>query len=202
MDESLKQRLIGAAVLIGLGVIFIPMFLGDPDPELFLEGSPVPARPEGAAADAKTYSLDSEYFTNLEEAAPPSAEPVKEKTTPPLEKPADPAVALERPKDPLAETLKPPSVAESQAPPPAQERVGVTAWAIQLGSFTSEENAKLLETKLRQRGYHAFVDKIYVKDAKVFRVRVGPELLESKAKQLQARIEQEVNLKGLVVRYP
>ena len=36
----------------------------------------------------------------------------------------------------------------------------------------------------------------------VFRVRVGPELNEAKAKQLQARLEKEISLKGILVRYP
>jgi len=33
MDSQLKQRLIGAAVLIALAVIFVPMFLSSPPPK-------------------------------------------------------------------------------------------------------------------------------------------------------------------------
>ena len=33
MDQALKQRLIGAAVLVALAVIFIPMLLEAPEPE-------------------------------------------------------------------------------------------------------------------------------------------------------------------------
>lgn len=32
MDSSLKQRLLGAAVLIALAVIFVPMFMSDSAP--------------------------------------------------------------------------------------------------------------------------------------------------------------------------
>ncbi len=34
MDQALKQRLIGATVLIALGVIFLPVFIGGPDDQL------------------------------------------------------------------------------------------------------------------------------------------------------------------------
>lgn len=90
------------------------------------------------------------------------------------------------------------------AAPPAtgKQRLGVTAWAIQLGSFSSEENAKLLEQRLKNQGFKAFVEKLYMRPGTVFRVRVGPELNEAKAKQLQARLEKEISLKGILVRYP
>jgi DedD protein len=259
MDQALKQRLVGASVLVALAVIFVPMFFTDTEPtKPSWEGSPIPPKPK-VSADEKYYPLDEDYFAGLEKALPsaqtqartPAAaeteravKPIVPSQAPPasVEQPKKPAV--DRPAQP-AEKPKPGSKTESKTAPkteqgpapdksakppvlamaepqkpamggaapslsPAQpksapetpERVGVTAWAIQLGSFTSEENAKLLETKLRERGYHAFLDRIYVKDAKVYRVRVGPELQEAKIKELQARLEREINLKGIVVRYP
>jgi DedD protein len=219
MEESLKQRLVGAAILIGSGVIFIPMFLGDPlSREPFWQGSPVPARP-AVTANSESSPLDAEYFSGLEKttttteqtspppaekkpttqppAAPAQVKPISEKPAP---APAEPVTPKE-PTAPIAEKPAQPSKPATPAPP-TQEHVGVAAWVIQMGSFTSEENAKLLETKLRQQGYPAFVDKIYVQDAKVFRVRVGPELIETRAKEMQVKIEQDINLKGIVVRYP
>jgi len=260
MDQALKQRLVGASVLVALAVIFVPMFFTDTEPTKpsWEGGSPIPPKPK-VPADEKYYPLDEDYFAGLEKASPPVQ--TQARTLAPVEtervvKPIGPSqaspasteqpkkLAVDRPVQPaekpkpepkaeskaapkteqgpapdksakppvvaMAEPQKPamggaapsPSPPEPKSAPETPERVGVTAWAIQLGSFTSEENAKLLETKLRERGYHAFLDRIYVKDAKVFRVRVGPELQEAKIRELQAKLEREINLKGIVVRYP
>ncbi len=39
MDQALKQRLIGATVLIALGVIFLPVFIGGPDDQTAVTGN-------------------------------------------------------------------------------------------------------------------------------------------------------------------
>ncbi|MFN2308422.1 MAG: hypothetical protein ABR553_01620 [Gammaproteobacteria bacterium] len=46
MDNLVKQRVIGAAVLVALAVIFIPMLLESPEDELGPVGSNLPERPE------------------------------------------------------------------------------------------------------------------------------------------------------------
>ncbi len=227
MEHTLKQRLIGAATLITAGVIFIPMLLDDTDaPTVIIEDLSLPPRPKDIY-NSGVQPLDEEKLlippvVNLPPAAEAADGPGAE--TPAIsrggrEAGAAPAVTT----DPLALKSKPkdtPAVAKAvesaggsppsarrppvAAAPPAtdKQRLGVTAWAIQLGSFSSEENAKLLEQRLKNQGFKAFVEKLYMRPGTVFRVRVGPELDEARAKELQAHLEKEISLKGILVRYP
>ena len=229
MEHKLKQRLIGAATLITAGVIFIPMLLDDTDaPTVIIEDLSLPPRPKDIY-DSEVQPLDEEKLlippvVNLppaEAANSPGAETpaisrasgreagaARAVTIDPLKpksKPKDtPAVAkgVESAGGSPPSARRPPGAVAAAPPATDKQRLGVTAWAIQLGSFSSEENAKLLEQRLKGQGFKAFVEKLYMRPGTVFRVRVGPELDEAKAKQLQARLEKEISLKGILVRYP
>lgn len=80
--------------------------------------------------------------------------------------------------------------------------VGVSAWAVQVGSFGQEANANALRDRLRKQGYASFVERIYGKSAVSYRVRVGPELDKKKADTLRDKLASREKLKGIVVRYP
>jgi DedD protein len=103
-----------------------------------------------------------------------------------------------------------PEPAQAAAPTPAPpqagatgpERVGLSAWVVQLGSFSSEENATGLERRLRDAGYTSFVEPLRQDGEAAYRVRVGPELLRSEAQALRDRIKSELGLDGIVVSYP
>ncbi|MGH8511505.1 MAG: SPOR domain-containing protein [Gammaproteobacteria bacterium] len=230
MEHKLKQRLIGAATLITAGVIFIPMLLDDTDaPTVIIEDLSLPPRPKDID-DSGVQPLDEEKLlipptVNLPPAAEAADSPGAE--TPAISRAggreagaaravtADPPKPRSKPKDtPAADKVvestggsppsarRPPGAVAAAPPAPDNQRLGVTAWAIQLGSFSSEENAKLLEQRLKNQGFKAFVEKLYMRPGTVFRLRVGPQLDEAKAKQLQARLEKEISLKGILVHYP
>ncbi len=230
VEHKLKQRLIGAATLITAGVIFIPMLLDDTDgPTVIIEDLSLPPRPKDIHGSG-VQPLDEKKLLippvvnpppTAEAADSPGAETAAISRAGRREAGAAPAVTADSPK-PRSGPKDTPAVAKalesaSRSPPSARQppgalaaappatdklRVGVTAWAIQLGSFSSEDNAKLLEKRLKNQGFKAFVEKLYMRPGTVFRVRVGPELNEAKAKQLQARLEKEISLKGILVRYP
>ena len=85
---------------------------------------------------------------------------------------------------------------------PPKERMNVTAWVIQLGTFSSEQNALALRDQLRAKGYTAFVEKIKSGDNQLFRVRVGPELERARADAMRDKLEKETKQRGIVTRYP
>jgi DedD protein len=207
MEDRMKQRLIGAAVLVGLAVIFVPMLVDkstSPQPQLQESNIPPPPPPTAGEFTSKIVPLEP-------------AQPV----TPVV--PSDrageaPALATESPKLPPAAQAKekkggassavpevPPASlgkVEDNAKPDRQLSAGVQAWVVQLGSFASEQNARDLGDKLQKQGYAAFVEKLNTDDGVKFRVRVGPELVREKAEQARQRLEKDLNLKGMVVRYP
>lgn len=195
MDERLKQRLVGAAVLVSLGIIFIPMLLQGsvdeaaaptsaggipPRPRaqftapIFAAGQPAENGPAEGTAPAQGNSVASQAAAPAEDAAAGG----------PNSPPAD------------VETAQPAST-----PAPARA-VGLTGWAVQLGAFSRHDNAVALVKELRNKGYTAFVDADRTQDDTLTRVLVGPELERADALAMQKRLKQEFKLDGMVIRYP
>ncbi|MFO1435091.1 MAG: SPOR domain-containing protein [Gammaproteobacteria bacterium] len=202
----MKQRLIGAAVLVGLAVIFVPMLVDKSTtqtPQIQESNIPPPPTPTAGEFTSKIVPLEP-------------AQPV----TPvvPAERAGEaPTISNEQPKSTPAKSTDKKTGAKSAVPevPPAslgkadesgkpdkQLAAGVQAWVVQLGSFASEQNATELSEKLQKQGYAAFVEKLNTDAGVKFRVRVGPELVRDKAEQARQRLEKDLNLKGMVVRYP
>ena len=182
MDEHLKHRLIGAAVLLLAAVIFVPMLLDDTGAhEPGITQTNIPLKP-AAEFNSKIVPLDTDMPAPVVESNPPA--------------PLAPAAAA---REALAAAPASPTTPGARPPAP---KVGVTAWVVQLGSFAAEQNAGALEKRLRDQGYNAFVEKLATDQGNAYRVRVGPELLRADADEIRDRLERDINLKGMVVRYP
>lgn len=212
---KLKQRLVGVAVLVSVAVIVLPLVLQSPDDiNLGFDNEVIP--PKSAGLSVKVLPL------NVPERVAP--EPIPEPVAEPAAAPAPAEVATAAPQ---AATVAPalaqpeivpvPAAVEKPVPPPAAPARSApekpaspaaakavagapTAWVVQLGSFSSRENAFALRDKLRKHNYTAFVDDVAAPGNKrVYRVRVGPELLRSRADTLRSQLEKEFRLKGIVV---
>ena len=255
MDNQVKQRVIGAVVLVALAVIFVPMLLEKPDSDLDPVGSNLPEQPDMAVQDRiepltlpeppaeeepAQVVLDQAPDSTLAEPVPgaagmPPAEGVAPATTvpaPAAEAPAAVEQTLPAPVTTAPLTAAPvaaPAVAPSQPPattpaqvaPPVAAPAPVTTpatpapsaqaetaakplsgWVVQLASLASKDNALALREKLRGHGYTAFVEEIKTAQGVLYRVRVGPELERASADNLRDRLEQQVQIKGIVTRYP
>lgn len=206
MERRLKERLIGAAVLVLGAVIFIPMLLNDTTQyNSEITESNIPERPEGEFS-SRIVPLDEGH--PQQEPAPTGVSGAGENATPPPPD-TDPEFGKHGTDTPVVPPAGTPPVAASDAG--AQEpdkevltgkEMGVRAWIVQLGSFSSEENAQQLNNKLRDKGFTAFVEPLKQKSRVIYRVRVGPELLRSDAEQVRDKIKQSMQMDGLVVPYP
>lgn len=189
MDEHrIKQRIIGAIVLVSLAVIFIPMILsGGRDQSMPLFGSPIPPKPENIT------SIKVLEFENI----PKPPQPATVMTSPVDQHSKD----GDEPVEPLVKPVnKPkPELATKQPDKPARP---LKAWVVQVGSFTKSTNALNLKDKLVKNGFRAFVERVTTKTQTSYRVRVGPEIRHDNALKLQKQIEQKMNIKGLVVTHP
>ena len=198
MDEQLKRRLVGATVLVALAIIFLPMLLEHEPANL----KPLPMEP---IPEEPPRQFDEKL---LKEAA-------QEAASGPAQKPEAPPPAARTPS--AGETVAKPSgqlVAEKPAPakpaskPPARkENVGKkgspSAWAVQVASLSSLENARKLVKKLRQAGLDTMDPKpVKVKGKRYYRVLVGPEVKKKNAERHQALIQKLTGTRGRVVRYP
>ncbi|RUM53478.1 MAG: hypothetical protein DSY87_03555 [Methylococcus sp.] len=78
----------------------------------------------------------------------------------------------------------------------------LTAWVIQVGSFSKAENANRLRDKLRHAGFPAYVESGNGTASTLFRVRVGPELDQDRARIQRDQISTKFSIKAIVVSYP
>lgn len=216
MDFLLKQRLVGAVVLVALGVIFIPLLLEGPGQELVPEMEPMP----GISGPGD--SIELSRFPDAGEVPEEPAVAVLQKDAPdsaagatdaavagqplPLPEAAEKPATTDKVKTPEAPVEKP-ATAAAEAPAskpvePAKPTGPLGNWVVQMGSFSSEANALRLRDKLRKAGYVTQVEKVRV-DAKVhYRVRVGPYLQRDEADRDQAKLAKQFNPNARVLSYP
>lgn len=188
MEESrLKQRLVGAIVLVALAVIFIPMLLsGGRETEMPVFGSNVPER-SPAVKDIKHIDIEqrSSSKTTVDN---PQKVPISKKLPEPEVKKKD--------SKSIIETIV--GNSDDDKKPAIKE----TVWAVQVGSFNNRKNALGLKAKLQKKKYPAFVERIMKNNKPVYRVRVGPEISQKKAQAVKLKLKKEFKLDGLVVKHP
>jgi DedD protein len=217
MDFVLKQRLVGAVVLVALAVIFIPMLLEGPDRNLVPEMAPmpepeeqggsqplerfpqpgeIPDEPDRSVVQAETAAPDS--GTDDEGAIPlPLPEAEAEDAEVPPEVPPPPAVEAKR--TPVAAPEPEPEPDAGEAAKPAGP---LGNWIVQVGSFSSEQNALRLRDRIRKERFATQVEKVVVSGKTHYRVRVGPYLERDEAEQDREKLAAKLDLKGRVLSYP
>lgn len=190
MEEGrLKQRLVGAIVLVALGVIFIPMLLsGGRDVDIPVFGSNVPER---------TPEIQNIEHLDIAELEKPVPEVVNPKRIPVDNKLPEPEIVKEKNKS-IVDTLKEAALPEKAEDSAEKE----TVWAVQVGSFSKRTNALALKDKLQKKKIHAFVERIMNNNNAVYRVRVGPETSREKAEEVNAMLTKDLKLSGIVVKHP
>ena len=72
---------------------------------------------------------------------------------------------------------------------------------MQLGSFSSEENAEGLAADLRDQGFPAFLSRVQSGGRTLHRVRVGPQGSRDEAERVAAALAK-AGQKGQVVSHP
>jgi cell division septation protein DedD len=187
MDAQLRQRLIGAAVLIALAVIFLPMLLSGPRPVSNEEVSLVIPPPGASPANAgeRTVTLPADRVTTLPEPDADAVALVDTATAPPATLPSDPPppvapvvretspVAV-KPAPPAAVNTRPTATATSAASgaprfDPATAASG--PFFLQLGSYGQAERAEALVGQLSALGISARQEPFKSGGKTLYRVR-------------------------------
>jgi DedD protein len=109
----------------------------------------------------------------------------------------DPVVAQPAAKPVVAEPAP-----EKPAPKPAVATSSATGmWAVQLGSFSDQENAERLAADLRKQGFAAFLSQLSTASGQLHRVRIGPQKDRESAEAMAARLKK-AGYDGKVLPHP
>jgi DedD protein len=201
MERELKERIIGAVVLVLVVVLVVPIFLDgrtDHD-ETVTESVVLPGQSE---QKMQTQVLDRNRSTPVpasssnDDAPQPEAAAAEPQPVPEPRREEPTPVAAQQPvTKPVSQPEEKPVVSE----PVATSSTGM--FAVQLGSFGSEENATKLAADLRKQDFAAFLSKLESNGKELHRVRVGPQANREAAEAVAAKLAKAGH-KGQVVPHP
>jgi DedD protein len=177
MKQTLRQRLVGALVLLAIGAILWPVVFDEGPKRTISKESVIPPPPsiEPVVIEPLVNPVSSDSAT---------FGPVDDKGLP-LEEELDQEVLQQLVEQPAAA----PAVIDEQGLP--------EAWSVQVGAFSSQANANALVVKLQTAGFKA-----YLRESDgLARVLVGPKLSKKGAAEDLQAIEKTFELRGRLVRY-
>jgi len=194
MDRALQERVIGAIVLVVVAVLIVPVFLDGPsnDSEVISEVVTLPGQNDQQRT-TQTVTLNLDRTEPVPDSAPvslPENKPEPAKIEPPAK--TEPPAANK-------EVVAAPVIVAEEAPPATESATGM--WAVQLGSFSSQENAERLAADLRKQGYLAFLSKLQTSSGDLHRVRIGPQKDRDSAESVAAQLGRSGHT-GQVVPHP
>ncbi|HIQ42812.1 MULTISPECIES: SPOR domain-containing protein [Pseudomonas] len=193
LDKGLKQRMVGALVLVALAVIFLPMLLSRED-EMRRVVVDAPDMPQAPAT--------AEIIVQPAEVVEPEVlpqEPI------PVEDEAPQVVEVQEQPKPVVEPSKPepskPAPVATTAPAKPDARLDANSlpisWSVQLASLSSRSGAETLQKTLRSQGYNAYIRTFEGMN----RVFVGPLIERAEAERLRDQLNRQHKLSGFVVRF-
>ncbi len=196
MDRALKERIIGAAVLVVFVVLIVPVFLDGPPQsgEIVSERVPLPGQAE--EGETRTVVLerdrDEPVPVPVTQAETERPQPAKPESKPEPESRPEPESEPERKPTPAKPAVQQPAAA-------GDSPTGM--WAVQLGSFGSQQNAERLAADLRKQGFAAFLSQLSTDSGELHRVRIGPQKDRESAEAMAERLAKAGH-KGQVVPHP
>lgn len=195
MDRALKERIIGAAILVLVVVLVVPVFLDGPsgNGEMVDERVPLPGQSD---QETKTIVLERDRSNPVPSNGGNEPAQTAPKTKQPVVEQNSQAKLVEAKPEPV---IAEPQQQASQTPPPAASSTGM--WAVQLGSFGNKENAERLAADLRKQGFAAFLSQLSTGDSQLHRVRIGPQKDRESADAMAERLAK-VGHKGQVLPHP
>jgi DedD protein len=220
---TLKHRLIGAAFLVAIAVIFLPSFFKEkqvdkmstksqiptrpgivpvefnaPHPVVDIEPAPAPETmfvPEDNAAVAQIPSSSVSTSASVNKITAVNKTTVVNKTLP--------ANKISNPISLQSISISSPAAQKITAvsPMPLNAQGLPDAWVVQVGSFSTKEAANKLRDDLQQDGYKAYVRVVPIGGANISRVYIGPKLDKTQAFSIKMQIDKRLKVNSIVTHF-
>ena len=206
MDRALKERIIGAAVLVIFVVLVVPVFLDGPPQNGEIVSERVPLPGQAADGETRTVVLDRDRDEPVPVPVPVTQPETERQQSAQPEPEAEPQRHSEPESEPESESESEPAPepapvkpATQQPAPAGDSTTGM--WAVQLGSFGNQQNAERLAADLRKQGFAAFLSQLSTDSGELHRVRIGPQKDRESAEAVAERLAKAGH-KGQVVPHP
>ncbi|WP_313203451.1 SPOR domain-containing protein [Pseudomonas sp.] len=215
LDKGMKQRMVGALVLVALAVIFLPMLFTRQDEmrQVRVDAPQAPAMPTLPEVKIEPVTVPEPQPLPEQPEQPEQPSVVVSESTAPVKAPSQPITPSPQAQAPVQAQPKPqatvqtpaaaakPATPVATAPAPAPSKIDVNglpvSWSIQLASLSSRAGAENLQKTLRSQGYNA-----YIRSAGgMNRVYVGPLIERAEADKLKDVINRQQKLNGFVTRF-
>ncbi|RYF46475.1 MAG: SPOR domain-containing protein, partial [Cytophagaceae bacterium] len=169
MKYTLKHRLVGAAVLAAVAVLFLPGFFKDKQAQSVNTKSQIPARPNITPEEFRT----PQPVPDIEPAPAP-----EEMFVPPEAMLEPPSVAVTSSDATSSKSSSSKAASASVAPSsvahmPLNAKGIPDAWIVQVGGFTTKEAANKLRDELQADGHKAYVRTTTADGKSISRVYIG-----------------------------
>lgn len=189
MDERVKHRIVGLAVIISIGVILAPAIIRKSNQRIDAKTRTTFHIPKKPLHPKVVVKEKEEVFKSVKIAH----------VSLDLPKP-HPVTTIAKAK-PIIQT-KTLATQEKTLPAPENKATPKSkTYAVQLASFTQRKNAKSLVDKLQKEGFKASYNQAKSKSTghNIYKVIVGSVKERDKAKQLKKQLAKATKLQGIVI---
>lgn len=197
MRESVKHRLIGAAVLTAIAVLFLPSFFKDRQQYQVDTSSHIPGRPSITAVDFNEPARPE----GIESAPAPEAMFIPDEDEsiqiPPAE---DAVVAVAATSSVSSVVSSTASIAEPSVPVIPLNSQGLPdTWVIQVASLSVQAAANKLRDQLQAEGHKAYVRSVPGANVTIYRVFIGPKQDKAQALVIKSQLDKQLKVNSLVL---
>ncbi len=210
MNNVMKQRLVGALILVALGVVFWPIIFVSPESPTGADSLQIPPRP--SIDTSPLPAPDDSLLQQLP--APRPAEPISDAELAAAEvfasgraeaPDAEPAAETAASDAPESQAAAPPAPGKTRSVEPEEFKLddeGIPiAWSLQVVSVSSRERAEALRDDLIGAGHKAYVKQVRSGGKTLYRISIGPKAEKAKLEAIRSQIDSNYGVKSLVVRY-
>ena len=186
MDDGLKQRIVGAFVLVAIGVVFIPVVFDRERIEPLDRKTQIPPAPH-----IETIELRKPIAPQIDE----DAKPAKTMFLPDKKTVAEVSTEDEitvQPKK-VEPVVKATAVLASDGTP--------KSWVLQVASYRFDIHAQEKRDELIAQGYSAYTRSITTDKGKMTRLYVGPNLDKAKIVAAKQAIDKHLGVDSIVHKF-
>ena len=220
---ELKHRIVGALILIIVGVVVVPMILSGPKPA----ADPIESDAAGSNPDTKVFvskitpisgatpTLKREIERSPTVAVTEAASGAKPK---PMSAPSPTGSAARRTTVAKATKRQSQAAEEKTGGQRTSQKTNTTAsskpaaktqnkgidrgWIVRIGTYSRPENAARIVKSLTALGFETSSERMDTSRGVLTRVWVGPYAQRVEAGRARSRIQQKTGEKGLIVAFP